>query len=108
MAFNTPLLPVAALDELSTKSLPPERSFLSIDADNLVLSALKKGDRDRSIVVRLFEIRGAGAQGDLRFLGEKRSFRTANMLEEDQGRADEPTLLVRPYEIRTLRLRVPR
>ena len=28
------------------KPLPPERSFFSIDADNLVLTALKKADRD--------------------------------------------------------------
>ncbi len=104
MAFNTPLIPVSAVDEVSKKSLPPERSFCSVDAENLVVSALKKGDRDGSIVLRLFEIRGAVADTPLRFLGETRSFRTVNMLEEEPTPADEQTLKVQPYEIKTVRL----
>ncbi len=104
MAFNTPLIPVSAVDELSKKALPPEHSFCSLDSDNLVVSALKKGDRDGSIVLRLFEARGAAAETPLRFLGETRGFRTVNMLEEESAATDEQTLKVQPYEIRTVRL----
>ena len=35
MAFNTPLIPVTSANELSQKRLPPQRSFCSLDADNL-------------------------------------------------------------------------
>ncbi len=108
MAFNTPLIPVSAVDELSKKSLPPERSFCSIDADNLVVSALKKGDRDGSIVLRVFEIRGVSAETPVRFLGQSQGFRTTNMLEEESAATDEQALRVQPYEIRTIRLNVGR
>ncbi len=104
MAFTTPLIPVSTVDELSTKSLPPERSFCSLDADNLVVSALKKGDRDGSIVLRVFEIRGASAETPVRFLGQSQGFRTTNMLEEESTATDEQALRVQPYEIRTIRL----
>jgi alpha-mannosidase len=104
MAFNTPLIPVSAVNELSRKTLPPERSFCSLDADNLVISALKKADRDGSIVLRAFEIRGAAAQTPVRFLGQDRSFRVANMLEEESRAGDQKLLRVEPYEISTVRL----
>ncbi len=104
MAFTTPLIPVSTVDELSTKSLPPERSFCSLDAENLVVSALKKGDRDGSIVVRVVEVLGAAAETPLRFLGEGRPFTTTNMLEEDLAATEEQVLRVQPYEIRTVRL----
>ncbi len=108
MAFNTPLIPVSAVDDVSKKTLPPERSFCSLDADNLVVTALKKGDRDGSIVLRLFEIRGSAAETSLRFLDATPGFRTVNMLEEESAAHDEQTLKVQPYEIRTVRLNIAR
>jgi alpha-mannosidase len=107
MAFNTPLIPVSAVNELSQKPLPPERSFFSIDADNLVLTALKKADRDGAIVVRVFEIRGDTADSPVRFLGRDCSFRVANLLEEDHPTAEQDMLRVRPYEISTVKLLIP-
>ena len=106
MAFNLPLIPVCAVNELTQKPLPPERSFFSIDADNLVLTALKKADRDGEIVLRVFEIRGDIAESPVRFLGRGRSFRTANLLEEDLPTAEQNTLRVQPYEISTVKLLV--
>jgi alpha-mannosidase len=104
MAFNLPLIPVCAVNELSQKPLPPERSFFSMDADNLVLTALKKADRDGAIVLRVFEIRGDTAETQLRFLGQERSFRPANLLEQDPSTAEQNTLRVKPYEISTVKL----
>ena len=104
MAFNMPLIPVSAVNELSQKPLPPERSFFSIDADNLVLTALKKADRDRAIVLRVFEIRGDTAESPVRFLGQDRSFRAATLLEEELPRAEQKTLRVQAYEISTVKL----
>jgi alpha-mannosidase len=104
MAFNMPLIPVSAVNELSQKPLPPERSFFSIDADNLVLTALKKADRDGAIVLRVFEIRGDTAESPVRFLGRDRSFRAANLLEEDLPTAEQNRLRVQPYEISTVKL----
>ena len=106
MAFNAPLLPVSAIDELAHKPLPPERSFCSIEGDNLVVTAVKKADREDSIIVRLFEARGATAQTPVRFLGEERSFHPANMLEENLPGAEQKVMRLAPYEIGTVKVRV--
>jgi alpha-mannosidase len=107
MDFNMPLIPVTAVNELSEKPLPPERSFFSIDADNLVLTALKKADRDGAVVLRVFEIRGDTAECPIRFLGRDRGFRVANLLEENLSKGLQNVLHVRPYEISTIKLSVP-
>jgi alpha-mannosidase len=107
MDFSMPLTPVTAPNELSTKPLPPERSFFSIDADNLVLSALKKADRDGPIVLRVFEIRGDTAESTVRFLGRERSFQAVNLLEENLPKGHQNVLHVQPYEISTIKLSVP-
>jgi alpha-mannosidase len=104
MAFSTPLIPVCAANELSSKSLPPTRSFCALNADNLVVTALKKGESDGAIVVRIFETDGAKAETAVEFLGRRRDFRAANLLEEATRSAEEKTLRVRPYEISTVRL----
>jgi alpha-mannosidase len=107
MDFNTPLIPVGAVNELARKPLPPERSFCPLDADNVVLSAVKKADRNQAIVLRVFEIRGAAAEMPVRLLGQQRSFRAVNLLEEDSSAAEQKVLRVAPYEISTVKLRLP-
>ena len=82
------------------------RSFCSLDADNLVITALKKADRDGAIVLRVFEIRGDTAESPVRFLGQDRKFRAANLLEEVGPRQEEDVLRVGPYEISTVKLRI--
>src|SRR5262249_10097862 len=42
IAFNSPLILVSVVDGISSKSLPPTRSFCSLSGDNIVVSALKK------------------------------------------------------------------
>jgi alpha-mannosidase len=104
MAFSTPFLPVTSANILSEKPLPPEKSFLSFNADNLVLTAMKRADAGGAIVVRVFEIRGNTAQSSISFLGQEHNFRQANLLEEDLPTGEQKTLRVQPYEIETLKL----
>ena len=107
MALNTPLIPASSADELSQKPLPPMGSFCSLDADNLVVTALKKADQDDSIVLRVFEIRGASAESSVRFLGQNRKFAEVNLMEEGgPPRAESDILNVSPHEITTLKLRL--
>ena len=106
MAFNTPLIPVTSENELSQKSLPPERSFLSVNADNLVVSALKKADRDEAIILRVFEIRGDTAESPVRFLGEDRKFQKANLLEEVGPTQEGDVLQLKPHEISTVKIAI--
>jgi len=106
MAFRTPLIPVSSMNALSEKPLPPEKSFLSLGADNLVVTALKKADADPAIVLRAFEIQGNTAESPIRFLGQEHAFRQANLLEEDSPAGEQKTLRMRPYDIDTLKLSV--
>ena len=106
MGLNTPLIPVSSANELSEKSLPPARLFCSLDADNLIVTALKKADADGAIVLRVFEIRGNTAESPVRFLGQDRKFWAVNLLEEVGSRQEEDVLHVRPYEISTVKLHI--
>jgi hypothetical protein len=53
--------------------------------------------------MRLSWYAGAAAESRVRFLGEDRSFGSANLLEEEQSPGDLNVLRVKPWEIRTPR-----
>ena len=83
----------------------PTNSFLSIHADNLVLSALKKAESDNSIIVRFYETQGANAETPVTFLGKQQEFRETNLLEQELPSGDQRVLHASPYEIKTITLR---
>lgn len=104
MEWNNPLIGVVSEDELSQKSLPAEQSFLSVQADSLVVSALKKADRGDGFVVRLFEETGADADTSVNFLDQECGFQSVNLLEEPTSNKTDKVLHVRPFEIDTIEL----
>lgn len=104
MALTNPLLPVSVVDTASRKSLPPTQSFLTVTADNLIVSAVKKADDGSGVVIRLYEIEGAPAQSTVQFLGQTRGFRETNLLEEGGTPPDQQLLQMRGGEIRTIRI----
>ena len=105
MAFSAPLIAVTSANPNSQKPLPAQQSFLSLNADNLVVSALKKADGDDSIVLRAFEIRGEHSAASVRFLGKERSFQPANLLEENVSDKEQKTFSVAPFEIATIKIK---
>jgi len=102
--FNNPLLPVSVADDISSKSLPPTQSFCAVPGDNLVISALKKSEADRSIVLRLYEIQGDKAETSVTWLGKQSEFRETSLLEQDIHSQEQRVLRLNPYEIKTLKL----
>lgn len=104
MNFNSPLLPISVVDDISQKTLPPSQSFFSTESQNLVLSAVKKADADNAIVLRVFEEEGNSAATPIRFLGQPRIFDETNLLEESQGQPGQRQLILKPYEIKTVKL----
>jgi alpha-mannosidase len=101
--FNNPLLPVSVVDELSEKILPPTNSFFSVEADDVVLSALKKADDGDGIVARLYETTGQPAATSFTFLGQARRSREVNLLEEGaQPVSSSPNASFKPFEIKTV------
>jgi alpha-mannosidase len=103
--LNNPLIPVEVVDAVSSKSLPPTRSFGSVQSGNLVISALKKSAKDGSIILRVYEIEGKKAETPISFLGEQQAFRETNLLEENSGTENKHVLQVEPYQIKTLEFR---
>ncbi len=106
MSFNNSLIPVSVVDRLSTKSLPPTNSFASVAAENLVISAVKKADKDGSVVLRLYEIEGSEAETAVELLGQKRKFQELNLLEEAAGSDSQDVLRVGPHAIKTVKLQL--
>ena len=107
MSLSSPLIPVMSADTVSHKPLPAEQSFVSLQADNLVVTALKKSSNDGTIVLRSFEMAGASAESPVYFLGKNRSFAATNLLEVNSGAADQSSLNVPPHAISTIKLRQP-
>jgi hypothetical protein len=108
MNFNNGLIPVEVVDNVSRKTLPPVRSFLGLNGDHLVLSALKKADQDSSMILRFFEMEGTPAETGVEFLGRRAPVQEMNILEEAAGQAGQSSVRVGPYEIKTLKLPVER
>lgn len=108
MSWNNPLLPVSVVDAISGKTLPPTRSFCSIEQDSVVLSALKKADLDTSIVLRAYELEGSPVKTSVEFLGERPAFSEVNLLEEGPDQPPEQVLHGSPYSIKTIRFSLDR
>jgi len=106
MGLNHALIPVSPADELSQKSLPPSRAFVSIAGNNLVVSALKKSETGDDLVLRVYDTTGERSETSVEFNGQKRSFCETTLLEEETPAADRSVLCVNPFEIKTVRLSV--
>ena len=105
MGWNNPLLPVEVADAVSTKSLPPTRSFCSLKQDNVIISAIKKADHGPDVLLRVYEIHGAPFQTPVEFLGRTAAVSEVNLLEEDVAAQPRQDVQGGPFAIKTLRLR---
>src|SRR5688500_1714305 len=102
-AFNHPLLstPVFSNDD---GVLSSEGSLLSLDADNVIVTGVKRAEDDNELVIRFYEAYGKPTKVTARLAAfETGEVTTVNFIEDKL--ADEKGLAVelRPHEIRTLR-----
>jgi alpha-mannosidase len=104
-ALNSPLLSVTALPQ-QTGSLPTTQSFLSLDSEDLILMALYPAlDDPQNLVLRCYEAHGQTANCQLTGslgLGLEEAI---DLLETPQ--ADPELSTVRPWQIKSWRLRCP-
>ena len=98
MEYLNPLIALAGV--VGSGDLPPRYSFLRIEADNVVLSALFRDKGE--VAVRLFEVEGRGTRCPLRFFRELKKLRETNFLGETIRRV-EGALEFRPCEIKEVR-----
>lgn len=104
--LNCPLLAVKA--ETSRGMLPPVRSFLEIDRDNVVVETVKKAESGDGIIIRVYECHNRRDKVTLTFSRSPKAVTECNLLEEDHGRMDldgnRISFQIRPYEIKTFRI----
>ncbi len=92
--------------------LPPAHSFVTLDADNVVLTAIKKAEDDDALIFRFYEWAGAPASVKLHLpTGATQAWET-NLMEQTER--DLPlangavTVATKPYEIKTVKVKVGR
>jgi alpha-mannosidase len=107
MSFRAPFIPVISVDSLSAKPLPPETSFLTLNQDNLVVTAMKKSENDNAIILRSVEMNGNAVETSVNFLGKQRDLKPVNLLEEDAPGSLQKTQRSAPFEIDTVKLPLP-
>ncbi len=87
--------------------LPKELSFLSIDPETLVLTAMKRSNED--LILRLYETTGDATKGRITLFKQMEEAWITNLLETNtqEVRVDGTKIPVeiRPFEIRTLRIK---
>ena len=64
-------------------TLPQEQSFVSVSSPFVRMTALKKGDDDKSIIIRLVEMRGVDQTFELKLLTPVKSLLKTNLIEEE-------------------------
>ncbi len=111
IGFNYRLIAFVGAESASASgpSLSESQSFLRIEPDNLVVTAMKKGEDDDRIVIRFYEAEGNESTAHVRLPAPiLRAWKTS-LIEEDES-AIQPLhdgsleFTVRPWEIVTIKV----
>jgi alpha-mannosidase len=100
--------PFAEQTEKHEGTLSPEHSFLRIDSENVVLTALKKAEDDDALILRFYEWAGKESDVKLHLPPGAESASETNLMEKitnnisvQNGTVTVPT---KPYEIKTVKV----
>jgi alpha-mannosidase len=104
LEFNNPLIAVKTTNHKG--NLPKEESFVTVEPDNLVVTAVKKSKEN--LIVRLYEAEGKKTEGKLRFFKSFKSSWKTNLLETKTEQLEktskETTIKADKYKIKTILL----
>lgn len=90
-------------------TLPAEHSFVGIDADNVVLTAIKKAEDSNALILRFYEWAGKDANVGIRLPKGVTAATLTNLMERPEGKplqvvnGDRITVPAGPYDIVTVR-----
>jgi alpha-mannosidase len=108
--YNYPLQAVQVTAH--TGNLPTEHPFVTVEPENVVLTALKKAEDANGLVVRIYE--WAGKSGDVKIHVPQGATEATitNLMEKPEGPplplgGDTVTVPIHPYEILTVQLSYP-
>jgi alpha-mannosidase len=90
--------------------LPPEHSFVQVQPENVVLTAVKKAEDDQTLVLRFYEWAGRESDVRLQVPAIAQSAVETDLMERPIGNLplveDVVTVHTRPYEIKTLKVQL--
>ena len=102
--LNYKLIAIPA--EKHSGSLPPEHSFVQVQAENVVLTAVKKAEDADALILRFYEWAGKETDAVLRIPAGAESAAETNLMEKPMGKlplqSGAVTVHTKPYEIKTV------
>ena len=110
--FNLPFRAVTSIPR--NGDWPCEKSFLTIAAENIIVSALKKAEDNFDLILRCYEIHGKAVTTTGKCGFEITEAIETDMIERDIKTSSIPvadnqfTLSFTPFEIKTIRLKRPK
>jgi len=88
--------------------LPPQHSFVQVQPDNIVLTAVKKAEDDQSLILRFYEWAGKEADVKLQLPPGAQSAAETDLMERSLGTLrlenEAVTAHTKPYEIKTVKI----
>ena len=89
--------------------LPPKNSFVTVDGDNVVLTAFKRAEDDNSVIARFYEWAGKSGDITLHLPQGVQAASETNLMEKPSADLQVQAAVVKvptkPYEIKTVKLR---
>jgi alpha-mannosidase len=104
--LNVPLRVVAT--DAHAGPLPRAASFVTVDAQNVIIEAAKQAEDGDDVIVRLYESEGRNAQATVQFGFPAGAVSEVDLMEENPVplavKGDTISMAFRPFEIKTLRV----
>jgi alpha-mannosidase len=104
-------LPIAFQTTAHEGNLPPSHSFVKVDPENLVLTAMKQTEAGDGLVLRFYETNGQKGTATIHVPAGVSEAHEANLMEKQEGSVqvsgDTITVPVGAWEIKTLVVRYP-
>jgi len=109
--FNTHLIGITSDQHKGTLPLAlPEMSFVNVEPDNLLISAVKKAERTDDLIIRLWNISSFETTGKVKLYKNIKQAKSVNLNEEEISEklklvsSDTIELKFKPFQIRTLKI----
>lgn len=105
-SFNHPLM-CTAFHAIGGASLPPEQTFLSVNAPNVLITGVKRAQDDGDLIVRFYELVGKPTTATFTLPATPTRIQTVNLIEDPLHDDKSSTVQLRGHEIRTLKIALP-
>jgi alpha-mannosidase len=94
--------------DYKAKTAVSDKSFLSVDSENIVIEAVKRAEDSKDWIVRLYESGGTNCKATISFQGGIKAAELVDMMEchmrDIEIRENRMELDFKPFEIHTLKL----